>query len=88
MRRRVLVPLAPGVVVEAGIAEARTLGDGDVVNVRADEAFTIALDGEREIEILDPRRAVQFRRSGDGPFTVDAVAAFRGAAAQGLLAPA
>jgi len=86
--RRVLVPLAPGVVVEAGIAEARTLGDGDVVDVRADEAFTIALDGEREIEILDPRRAVQFRRSADGPFTVDAVAAVRGAAAQGLLAPA
>lgn len=81
--RRVLVPLAPGTVIEAGIGDARVLATGDVVTAKNDQPYTIALDGEREVEIMNPAAEVRFTRAADGPFTVDPHLAFNAAAAAG-----
>ncbi|MCC6312594.1 MAG: NAD(+)/NADH kinase [Thermomicrobiales bacterium] len=80
---RVLAPLAPGVLSEIGIASARTLAPGDEVILRPGPC-TIALDGEREIELLDDRAAATVTLVPDGPRLVDIDAAVNAAAAAGV----
>ncbi|MFH4117719.1 hypothetical protein WAI56_19865, partial [Acinetobacter baumannii] len=82
--RRVLsVPLAPGLIVPVGVAEARRVPLGEEVRLEPD-AGVVALDGEREIERgLGDRVSVV--PDGEGPVVVDVAAAMRQAAQRGLL---
>jgi hypothetical protein len=79
----VLVPLAPGLIEWVAVAEYRRLAMDDVVRFQPD-AGTVALDGEREIE-LSAKSVVEVRLCPDGPFVVDVPAALEGAALAGHL---
>ena len=68
--RRVRVPLAPGMMVEAGIAAASLLSPGSTVEISGGPC-TIAVDGEREIEILDPDAAIRITLDPKGPRVID-----------------
>jgi predicted polyphosphate/ATP-dependent NAD kinase len=67
--RRVLAPLAPGLVVQLEIAEYRAVDQDEVVAFEPTDG-TLALDGERELEI-GADQAVGVRLSLDGPRVVD-----------------
>jgi predicted polyphosphate/ATP-dependent NAD kinase len=79
----VLVALASGQVWWASIAYSRWMEPTEEVRLLPG-AGTVALDGEREIE-LSPRSVVDVRFSADGPFVVDVPAAMREAALAGHL---
>lgn len=82
--RRVLsVPLAPGLIVPVGVAEARRVPLGEEVRLEPG-AGVVALDGEREIE-RGPGDRVSVVPDGEGPVVVDVAAAMRQAAQKGLL---
>ncbi len=87
---RALAALAPGLVTWVGIAAHRILSAGDVVYCRAESGagdpgpFTIALDGERELELSAASR-VAVRLRADGPFVVDVPSALGMAARAGHL---
>jgi predicted polyphosphate/ATP-dependent NAD kinase len=81
--RQVLAPLAPGLIKWVGIASCRRLSTDDVVRFQAGNG-TIALDGEREIELADTS-VVEVRLCADGPFVVDVPAALAAAAHAGYL---
>jgi ATP-NAD kinase len=80
---RALVALAPGLVEWVAVTEYRHMAMNDVVCFQP-AAGTIALDGEREIE-LSPTSVVEVRLCADGPFVVDVPAALEGAAVAGHL---
>jgi predicted polyphosphate/ATP-dependent NAD kinase len=77
------VPLAPGLVVPVGIEGVSRVGPGETVEL-APTVGSVALDGEREIEI-GPKDAVEVSLDPDGPLTIDVGAAMREAARLGLL---
>ena len=77
------VPLAPGLVVPVGVAETRRIEPGEAVSI-APTSGSLALDGEREIE-LDPDDRVEVRLDTDGPFTIDVEEVMQEAARQDLL---
>lgn len=77
------VPLAPGLVVPVGVAEINRLAPGEVVEL-APGGGSVALDGEREIE-LGPDDRVEVRLDPHGPLTIDVGAVMREAAERGLL---
>ena len=79
--REVMAALAPGIVKWAGVRETRKLQVDDVVQFRPGTG-TVALDGEREIEI-PMTSVVEVRLCADGPFVVDVPAALEGAAHAG-----
>jgi len=79
--REVLAALAPGIVKWVGVRETRKLQVDDVVQFRPGTG-TVALDGEREIEI-PVTSVVEVRLCADGPFVVDVPAALEGAAHAG-----
>jgi hypothetical protein len=79
----VLSPIASGLVQWMSIAQYRWMEPGEEVRLRPGPG-TIALDGEREIELLAPS-VVDIRLSADGPFVVDVPAAFQEAALAGHL---
>ncbi len=79
---RVAAPIAPGSVIEAGIGEARLLSHGERV-VLHDGPCTIALDGEREIEVLDTGGQVTVTLDPSGPNVIDLDRAVSSAAAAG-----
>ncbi len=79
--REVLAALAPGIVKWVGVRETRKLQVDDVVQFRPGTG-TVALDGEREIEI-PVTSVVEVRLCADGPFVVDVSAALEGAAHAG-----
>jgi hypothetical protein len=81
--RVVKIPLAPGLVAPVGVTAARRLQPGEAVAVAAREG-SIALDGERELE-LRPGQRVDVRLSERGPFTIDIDAVMAEAASGGLL---
>ncbi|GAA4833025.1 NAD(+)/NADH kinase [Saccharopolyspora rosea] len=81
--RRVLAPIAPGLVREVGVVEHRVLPVGETVPVLA-ESGVIAVDGEREIE-FGPRVRPSVRLCADGPWCVDVAAVLRRAAQESLL---
>jgi predicted polyphosphate/ATP-dependent NAD kinase len=67
--RRVLAPLAPGLVVPIDVAEYHVVDASEAVAFEAADG-TLALDGEREVEI-SARHSVEVRLSQDGPRVVD-----------------
>jgi predicted polyphosphate/ATP-dependent NAD kinase len=79
--REVMAALAPGIVKWVGVRETRKLQVDDVVQFRPGTG-TVALDGEREIEI-PITSVVEVRLCADGPFVVDVPAALEGAAHEG-----
>ncbi len=80
---QVLVALAPGLIDWIDVTEYRRLAINDVVRFPPGTG-TVALDGEREIE-LSPKTAVEVRLCADGPFVVNVSAALEGAATGGYL---
>jgi predicted polyphosphate/ATP-dependent NAD kinase len=79
---RVLAPIAPGVLRELPIASARLLHPGESVQL-APGAGTLALDGEREIELLRAEERVGVTLGADGPRVVDILAAIAEGARNG-----
>ncbi|MFL5700992.1 MAG: NAD(+)/NADH kinase [Ktedonobacteraceae bacterium] len=79
--REVMAALAPGIIKWVGVRETRKLQVDDVVQFQPG-AGTVALDGEREIEI-PMTSVVEVRLCADGPFVVDVPAALEGAAHAG-----
>lgn len=79
----VLVALAPGLIEWVAVSKYQRLATGDVVRFQPG-AGTVALDGEREIE-LSAASVVEVRLCPDGPFVVDVPAALEGAALAGHL---
>ena len=71
------VPLVPGLVVPVGVEETSRVEPGDAVRLTPG-AGSVALDGEREIELRP-------QLDTNGPLTVDVGAAMREAAVGGLL---
>lgn len=77
------VPFAPGLVVPVGVGEAERLDPGKAVRLET-VAGSLALDGERELEI-GPANEVEVRLDLEGPLTIDVGAAMREASVRGLL---
>jgi hypothetical protein len=78
----VTVPLAPGLVVEVGVAAARRVAAGEALAL-APMAGCLALDGEREHELGPVDRVTV--RVARGPLVIDVDAVMAGAAARHLL---
>ncbi|MCO5220154.1 MAG: NAD(+)/NADH kinase [Thermomicrobiales bacterium] len=78
--RTLLAPVAPGLLRSIPISAANLLAPGDRV-VFQPAAGTVALDGEREIEIKTSHE-VAVELSLDGPYTIDIDHAIASAAAQ------
>lgn len=74
-------PIAPGLVVPVGVRDWRMLVPGERVDLQP--CGVVAVDGERELELLGGQRA-SIRLSADGPRCVDVAAALTEAAAKGL----
>ncbi len=77
------VALAPGFVTWVGVREHRRLAADDVVYCRPGVG-TVALDGEREIELASTSR-VEVRLCADGPVVVDVAATLETAARAGYM---
>ncbi len=80
---QVLAPLAPGLVSRVGVLEAVPLPVGERNPVAVDRG-TIAVDGEREIE-LGPGDLATVTLTAEGPVVLDVAAALQAAARTGLL---
>jgi len=65
----VLAPLGPGLVKRIGVVEHRLIPLGGEVILNSDTG-TIALDGERQIEVYG-RPTITVRLTNDGPLVVD-----------------
>lgn len=76
-----LAPVAPGLLRWIPVQGARLLSSGERVEFRP-EAGTVALDGEREIEIKVTNR-VLVERSSNGPWTINIDRAIAEGAARG-----
>ena len=72
--KRVLAPIAPGIVSEIPIADSRRLLPGESVQLQS-LVGTIALDGEREIELLSDQDTITVTLNTQGPRVVDIPAA-------------
>ncbi|WP_347354766.1 NAD(+)/NADH kinase [Intrasporangium sp.] len=81
--RQVLAPLAPGLVSRVGVVEAVPLPAGEA-NPVAVEHGTIAVDGEREIE-LGPGDLATVTLTAEGPLVLDVAAALSAAGQCGQL---
>jgi predicted polyphosphate/ATP-dependent NAD kinase len=77
------VPLAPGLVVPVGVAETKRIEPGEVV-CTAPASGSLALDGEREIELSSDDQ-VEVRLDVDGPLTIGVEEVMQKAARHGLL---
>jgi len=80
--RQTLVPIAPGLIRRVSIADARLLASNELVRLRSD-ARTLALDGEREIELLGQNETIEVGFNLAGPRVVDIASALRSGAARG-----
>lgn len=80
---QILAPLAPGLVKWVGITSYRRLALESVVQFQPGTG-TVALDGEREIE-LATQSVVEIQLRADGPFVVDVPTALQAAARAGHL---
>lgn len=81
--RQVLVPLAPGIMSDVPIAAADKVLPGETVRLQP-LAGTIALDGEREIELLTDEDEISVTLNPHGPFVVDIRAAINIGAISGV----
>jgi hypothetical protein len=66
---QVLAPVAPGLIVPVGVRNYRLLNLGDEVTLRS-EPCTVALDGERYIEV-GRQQKLTVRLTDQGPRVVD-----------------
>jgi hypothetical protein len=82
-RTRVTVPIAPGIIRDVPIAAADKLLPGESVLLEA-QPGTIALDGEREIELLTNEDEIRVTLNPHGPFVVDIPEAINQGAAEGF----
>ena len=80
----VLAPITPGVVVPIGISDAGPLRVGERRTV-AVERGTVAVDGEREVELLAPANPVTVTLAHDGPHVLDVRRVLAAAARERLL---
>jgi predicted polyphosphate/ATP-dependent NAD kinase len=80
---QVLVALAPGLIEWVAVTAYQRLAMNDIARFQP-RAGTVALDGEREIE-LSATSLVEVQLCADGPFVVDVPAALEGAALAGHL---
>jgi predicted polyphosphate/ATP-dependent NAD kinase len=80
--RRVLAPIAPGLVAEVGVGDVTVLSPDQPVPLPPCTGV-IALDGERELELRD--EPVSVALSLNGPWTVDVARTMAVAAERGLL---
>ncbi len=78
---RYLAPVAPGLICAVQVRECRSLTVGEQVSVELSRC-TIALDGERELEITVPQ-IVSFRLDDAGPWVIDAARALEQAGRNG-----
>ena len=81
--RKVVAPIAPGLVVPVGIAGVRPMTPGTAYPVLAD-AGVLAVDGERELTFEPGTRPAVTLRT-DGPWCVDVPAVLAASARLGLL---
>jgi predicted polyphosphate/ATP-dependent NAD kinase len=81
--RRVLAPIAPGLIKEVQVRSTRIIDIGERVPVRS-APVVVALDGERELK-LRCCEDIFFRLSELGPRVVDVYTALRLATEKGLL---
>ena len=77
------VPLAPGLITPIGVAEHHYIEPSIPIEIEP-VAGSLALDGEREIE-LGPDDRVEVSLDPDGPLIVDVGEAMKAAARDGLL---
>jgi predicted polyphosphate/ATP-dependent NAD kinase len=68
--RKVLAPIAPGLIRTVMVSEHRLLAPGDEVIIRHERPCVLALDGEREIE-LRPDVPIHLRLNPHGPRVID-----------------
>ncbi len=80
--RSVTVPIAPGLLRDVPIADAKLLGQGESIPLSGGPC-TLAFDGEREIEIRDSNTQVSVRLDPHGPRVVDVDSALAAGAAAG-----
>lgn len=76
-------PVAPGLVLPVGVAEAGVLASGSTRTVRTGQGV-VAVDGEREIE-FSAGDEVTVTLTDRGPLVLDIAGALRAAAERGLL---
>ena len=69
--RRVLAPIAPGLLEPVNVAEYRLLAPGDEITVCHNEACVLAVDGERELG-LPPGAPLRLRLNPNGPRVIEA----------------
>jgi hypothetical protein len=79
----VMAPLAPGLLREVPIAAARLVPPGEAVQLES-APCTVALDGERELEIRDRGVRLEVRLDPRGPRVVDVDAALAAGARAGV----
>jgi predicted polyphosphate/ATP-dependent NAD kinase len=79
--RRVLAPIAPGLVREVGVASVELLRAGDRRRIRG--RGVVAVDGEREIEFRETAPTVTLSLAG--PWSLDVSRTMSVAASRGLL---
>jgi predicted polyphosphate/ATP-dependent NAD kinase len=83
--RQMLVPLAPGLIRPVPITAARLLAPGERAILNA-MPCTVALDGEREWEIVRPGHQLEVALNPAGPLVVDIAATLRAGAERGAFA--
>jgi predicted polyphosphate/ATP-dependent NAD kinase len=66
----IMAPIAPGLIRQIPVSSAELLHPGEVVSF-APGPCTIALDGEREIEVRDARSSLAVRLQPKGPRVID-----------------
>lgn len=79
----VLAPVGPGLISRVAVKEHRLISLGEEV-VLEPAAFTIAVDGERQIEVFSEQR-VSVRLTRSGPCVVDVRACLQEAGQSGIL---
>jgi hypothetical protein len=82
-RRTVLAPVAPGLLRSVVVERAAILRPGDACSLLPTRC-TVALDGEREFEMLEPGHPLTVTLDPDGPWVVDIPAVLEAAARTGL----
>lgn len=79
----ITVPIAPGLIRQVPVRDAQLIHPGEVISF-APGPCTIALDGEREIEVRDAGSALAVRLQPKGPRVVDVEAALTLGASLGV----